>query len=100
MEVFEITPNGHETVDQAIDAVYAPPVILPASAMRRLAVLRDVAKGAAEAAQAAVDIANARQAALNDALTAACEDQGVNIPADQQRAVDLDWSTGRLSFKP
>lgn len=92
--------NGSLTMEQALRVWQGDDgVVIPPTPLRRLAALRASAEGAAAAAQAAIQVANQRQELLQRALTEACEDQGLRIPPDEQRPVDLDWVTGHVRFK-
>lgn len=94
--------NGHEITtlkDVLEQTATAEEIKLPPRALARLQKLQLKAAGAAIAAQAAVDAANAEQAKLQAALTAVCEDAGMAIPAQANVPVDLDWDTGVLRFR-
>lgn len=82
--------NGHQEADS---------VVLPPGVLKRLARLHARAEGAAVVAQAAVDTAKQAQESLQSALTEACEDEGMNVPAGANTPVDVDWRTGRVKLQ-
>jgi hypothetical protein len=69
-------------------------VTLSTAALRRLARMHARAEGAQLAANAATQALQQLQAMLRDALTEACEEQGVAIPDGNTAPVDIDWRTG------
>lgn len=69
-------------------------VTLPTPTLRRLARLHSRVEGAQLAAQALSQTLQQMQTLLREALTEACEEQGVSIPEGGSAPVDIDWRTG------
>lgn len=97
----EIIENGHDAIATAIHELEREEhiITLPPATLRRIARLHARVEGANTAAQAAIDAAHAAQSALQAALNEACEEEGFKVPADGNTPVDVDWRTGRLSFR-
>lgn len=73
-------------------------VTIPTAALRRLARLHARTEGAQMAVNAATQSLQQLQALLRDALTEACDEQGVAIPDGNTAPVDIDWRTGVVSI--
>jgi hypothetical protein len=69
-------------------------VTIPVAALRRLARLHARAEGAQLVVNTATQTLQQLQSLLRDALTEACEEQGVSIPDGGSAPVDIDWRTG------
>ena len=93
--------NGQAAIAEAIRTVEGEQraITLPTATLRRVARLHARLEGANAAAQAAIAAAQQAQAALQAALNEACEEEGFKVPADGNTPVDVDWRTGRLSFR-
>jgi hypothetical protein len=89
--------NGHAAITESIKNATHSVIVLP-NDLRRLARLHARNEGAVQVAQAAVNAANAAGAALQQAVTEACGDQGLRIPANS--AADIDWQTGEVTITP
>jgi len=73
--------------------------VLPPGSLRRLARLGAMAEGAAEAAQAALEVHRHQQMAYRQAFEEACENAGVTVPQGEH-TVDINWQSGEVRFTP
>lgn len=75
-------------------------VQVSATVLRRLARLHARAEGLQLAVQAVSGALQQAQNALREALTEACEEQGMALPGGGTAPVDVDWRTGVITLSP
>lgn len=75
-------------------------VRLSPGALRRLARLHARTEGAQLIERAATQTVQQMQLALREALTEACEEEGVFVPEGSTATVDIDWRTGVVKLSP
>lgn len=68
----------------------------PPNVLRKLARLHARVEGAQAVAQATQQAVTHHQAALQAALTEACDDEGLTLPENGNTPINIDWRTGRL----
>ena len=88
-----MSDNG--TLEASTREVRLSPVVL-----RRLARLHARAEGAQLVAKATEQAMQQTQAALREALTEACEEEGMTVPGSSTASVDVDWRTGVVTVSP
>jgi|SRR5580765_7306314 len=69
-------------------------VTLPAGTLRRLARMHARVEGAQLVMNTVHQYLQQMQEVLKEALTEACDEQGVTIPGGGSAPIDIDWRTG------
>jgi len=96
----DVELNGIARINEAINKMnHDEGNILPPAMLRRLARLHARKEGAESVAQVALNAAQAAQAALQQALNDACEEEGLEVPQGATAPVDINWATGRLRIR-